>query len=212
MLRSIIMNEIIGYLNYPLTFTTSPLEISGFVIGLFYLYWEYVASPKVWIASVVMPMISMWIYLSKGLYADFAINIYYFLIAIYGFIAWTRPSKKSKSEQTESELSITHTPVKVWIGVVVAAGILWWLIWWILTRYTNSTVPIPDAFTTAVSIVGLWMMARKYAEQWLLWIVVDAVCTYLYFYKEIPFYAILYAVYVVIAWLGYRKWVGMIKK
>lgn len=65
------------------------LEILGFTIGLLYLWWEYHADAKVWIASVVMPAISMWIYYSKGLYADFGINIYYLLIAVYGFVSWT---------------------------------------------------------------------------------------------------------------------------
>ena len=58
------------------------LEILGFTIGLLYLWWEYHADAKVWIASVVMPAISMWIYYSKGLYADFGINIYYLLMAL----------------------------------------------------------------------------------------------------------------------------------
>ena len=53
------------------------LEIAGFCLGIVYLWWEYHADPKVWFASVVMPAVSMWIYFSKGLYADFAINIYY---------------------------------------------------------------------------------------------------------------------------------------
>ena len=71
------------------------LEILGFTIGLLYLWWEYHADAKVWIASVVMPAISMWIYYSKGLYADFGINIYYLLIAVYGFCVMdTRLIKK----------------------------------------------------------------------------------------------------------------------
>ena len=65
------------------------LEILGFCIGVLYLWWEYHANAKVWIASVIMPAINMWVYYYKGLYADFAINIYYLLIAVYGYLAWT---------------------------------------------------------------------------------------------------------------------------
>lgn len=200
------MSEIIDILNYPLTIQTSPLEILGFLVGLLYLYWEYHANSNVWAASVVMPMISMWIYFSKGLYADFAINIYYLVIAVYGFIVWTRGTGTSKSQRP-----ITHTPLLVWGGVTVAFAIIWLGIWWTLVRFTNSNVPVADSFTTALSIVGLWMMARKYAEQWLLWIVVDAVCSWLYFYKGIPFYAVLYCIYTVIAFFGYRKWLRLMK-
>lgn len=189
------------------------IEILGFIIGLLYLYWEYHADSKVWLASVVMPMISMWIYLSKGLYADFAINIYYLVIAVYGFIVWTRPKRGGVSKnKSQAQHPITHTPLRVWIGVIGCSLLLWGGIWWILVRYTNSTVPVPDAFTTALSIVALWMMARKYAEQWLLWLVVDMVCSALYLYKGLPFYCILYAIYTVIAVFGYRKWLRLMPK
>ena len=62
------------------------LEVLGFSVGLLYLWWEYHADSRLWFASIVMPTISMWIYFHKGIYADFAINIYYFLIAVYGYI------------------------------------------------------------------------------------------------------------------------------
>lgn len=183
------------------------LEIAGFTIGLLYLWWEYHANAKVWLASVVMPMISMWIYYSKGLYADFGINIYYLVIAVYGFISWTRGSARHGGRPRQ----ITHTPAAVWVGVVCGVLLLWGAIWWILVNFTDSTVPVADAFTTALSIVGLWMMARKYAEQWLAWFVVDIVCSGLYFYKGLNFYCVLYAIYTVIALLGYRKWLKLMR-
>ncbi|MDE6682908.1 MAG: nicotinamide riboside transporter PnuC [Muribaculaceae bacterium] len=181
------------------------LQIIGFTVGLLYLWWEYHANSKVWIASVVMPLISMWIYFSKGLYADFAINIYYLAIAVYGFITWSR----GETKKDKKPLPISHASLKVWVGVTVTCALLWYFIWFILFRFTDSTVPVADAFTTALSIVGLWMMARKFAEQWLIWIIVDVVCSALYFYKGIPFYGVLYAIYTVIAFFGYRKWIRL---
>lgn len=181
------------------------LELFGFIVGVLYLWWEYKADSKVWMASVIMPAISMWIYFNKGLYADFAINIYYLLIAIYGFITWT----SGKYNKNKKPLPITHATIVVWGWATVSCGLLWYFIWIILTHYTDSTVPVADAFTTALSIVGLWMMARKYAEQWLIWLVVDIVCSSLYFYKGIPFYGVLYAIYSVVAVFGYRKWLRL---
>lgn len=183
------------------------LEILGFTIGLLYLWWEYHADAKVWIASVVMPAISMWIYYSKGLYADFGINIYYLLIAVYGFVSWTRGSSKSKN----GSLKITHIGWLTGVAAVCATLLLWWFIWWILVTFTDSTVPVADAFTTSLSIVGLWMLARKYVEQWLAWFVVDIVCCALYYYKGINFYCILYGIYTIVALLGYRKWLRLMR-
>ena len=87
--------------------------------------------------------------------------------------------------------------------------LVWYIIYYILIHYTNSTVPVTDAFTTALSIVALWALARKYAEQWLMWFVVDAVCTWLYIRKDIPFKAAIYGLYTMVALLGYRKWLRM---
>ncbi len=189
------------------------LEISGFLIGLLYLWWEYHANAKLWLASIIMPTISMWIYFRKGLYADFSINIYYFIMAIYGYIAWTFHSRKPgrKTEKPKPELKIRHVSWTVCLGCAVALAVLWWAIYFGLSRFTDSNVPVYDAFTTAMSIVATWMLARKYLEQWLAWISVDAVCVGLYCYKEIYFYATLYAIYTVIAVFGYRKWQRLMK-
>lgn len=181
------------------------LEILGFGIGILYLWWEYHANAKVWLASVVMPMISMWIYFSKGLYADFAINIYYLLIAIYGYVAWTFNFKTKEKK----ELPISRITVKTSIILIGAMAVLWVALAQILINFTDSSVPWSDAFTTALSIIAMWMMARKFAEQWLAWLVVDAVCVGLYIYKGIYFYAALYAIYTVIAYVGYRKWLRL---
>lgn len=81
--------------------------------------------------------------------------------------------------------------------------------YYVLKEYTGSTVPVLDAFTNAMSFVGLWALARKYVEQWVFWIAVDAISCYLYIIKGIPFKAGLYGLYVIIAVMGYMKWKRM---
>ncbi len=180
------------------------LDLLGFAVGLIYLYLEYRASIWLWLASVVMPAVDMVLYYKAGLYADFGMAIYYCLAALYGFCVWKFGGKK----ETRS-LPITHfNPRHIVPAAVVMVG-LWGLIWWFLTTHTNSSVPVTDAFTTALSIVALWALAQKYAEQWLMWLVVDAVCCVLYVYKGIPFKACIYGIYTVFAVFGYRKWLQM---
>lgn len=181
------------------------IEIIGFLVGLAYLYFEYHANRLVWLMSVIMPMFSLWVYYRAGLYADFGINIYYLAIAVYGYVCWSFNLRKKKSRQ----LPISRMPGRFYLPVVMIFGIIFVALALGLDNYTNSTVPWYDAFTTALSIVGLWMLARKYVEQWIVWFVVDIVCVGLYIYKQIPFYAGLYAVYTVIALFGYRKWLKL---
>lgn len=183
------------------------LEILGVTVGLFYLFWEYKADAKMWIAGVIMPMISMWLYFSKGIYADFAINIYYFFIAIFGYWNWTR-----KREDTGKTLPITHIPMKVFGACVFAVLLLWYGIAWVLINFTDSTIPYVDAFTTAMSIVGLWMGAQKYCEQWIVWFIVNIVTVPMQISKGLIFYPCLYTVYTVISLLGYRNWLRLMRK
>lgn len=189
------------------------LDILGFVVGLVYLYLEYKASIWLWVASVVMPAIDMVLYYKAGLYADFGMAIYYCLAAVYGFVVWKLAEKKHPrpSPADHGPSSITHFPWRLVLPTVAVGAAIWWAIWWFLSRHTNSTVPVTDAFTTALSIVALWALARKFAEQWLLWLVVDAVCCTLYVYKGIPFKAGIYGIYTVFAIFGYRKWLQLMR-
>ena len=81
----------------------------------------------------------------------------------------------------------------------------------VLVHFTDSTVPYGDSFTTALSITALWMLSRKYAEQWLVWIAVDIVSAGLYFYKGLCPTGVLYTLYAVAAVAGYFKWLKMMK-
>lgn len=187
----------------------------GFTVGLLYLLWEYHADPRLWIASIVMPSISMWIYLGKGIYADFAINIYYFVIAIYGYVAWTRKQRGHSAQNEDkksSGLPIRHIPREILAMCGAVFLLLWAGMYLALDNLTDSTVPLADSFTTSLSIVAMWILARKYIEQWLAWIAVDIVSSGLYVYKELYFYAVLYAIYTVIAVVGYRKWQRLMAK
>ena len=178
------------------------VELAGFITGLLYLYWEYKANRLLWVAGLLMPCMSMWVYWHAGLYADFGMNIYYLLMALYGLVAWGRRDAGSD----KPALRISH----IGRGHLAAVGALfvpvYLLIAWVLIRFTNSTVPWLDSLTTALSMAGTWMLARKYIEQWVVWIAVDIVSFGLYFYKGIPLYGVLYFVYTVIAFFGMAKW------
>ena len=113
---------------------------------------------------------------------------------------------------SSEELPITFFPRRLVLRTLGFFLLAWAATYYVLVAYTNSTVPLLDAFTNALSFVGLWALARKYVEQWLFWIAVDVVCCYLYVVKGIPFKAGLYGLYVVIAVLGYMKWKGLAKK
>ena len=171
-----------------------------------------------------MPAIYIFVYYNAGLYADFGINIYYLGAAIYGWMMWKYGAflrrtilKKTAAniENPQQKPPITRMPPQppcclasplTAVFAATFAGIAW-----ILINFTDSNVPLLDSFTTALSIIGMWMLARKYVEQWWAWIGVDAVSAGLYVYKGLDFTAALYALYTIIAIFGYFKWKKMMK-
>lgn len=188
------------------------LEIIGTTVGLAYLWLEYKASIYLWVAGLIMPAIYIVVYYEAGLYADAGINVYYLLAGIYGIYYWIKQKNSGSSQVDTTELPITYTPRHTWPRLVLTFVLAFVALSIILMRFTDSDVPVWDAFTTALSIVGMWMLARKHIEQWWIWIVVDVVCVGLYLYKELYFTAGLYALYSVIAFFGYKKWKELMKQ
>ena len=182
------------------------LEIIGTIIGLIYLWLEYHASIYLWVASVAMPIVYTFVFFDAGLYADMGIQIYYVLASIYGFICWRWAiSHKNKAASIE-RLKIAHTPHRLITPLSIISIVLTFIIAYILISFTDSNVPWWDSVTTSLSIVAMWLMARKYIEQWWVWLVVDVVSAGVYIYKDLYFTAGLYALYAVIAYFGYKKW------
>lgn len=188
------------------------LEVIGTIVGLLYIYLEYKASVWVWLTGIVMPAIYIFVYYDSGFYADMGINVYYLIAGMYGWSMWMgRKLWKRGTAEDAEPLKISRTPKKYVFPLTAVVAVSFAVIVWILLTFTDSDVPYGDSLTTALSIVGLWMLARKYVEQWIVWIVVDLLCFGLYMYKGLYPTAILYGLYSVIAVFGYFKWIRLMR-
>ena len=185
------------------------LDMLTTILGLIYIWLEYRASIVLWVVGIIMPALDIYLYYSHGLYGDAGMACYYTIAAVYGYIVW-RWGKKEQNSQTE--LPITHMPLRLYLPVALFFFAAWGATYYVLVTWTNSTVPVLDAFTNALSFVGLWALAHKYIEQWFFWMLVDAVCCVLYVQKGIPFKSGLYGLYVIIAIAGYFKWKQLSKQ
>ena len=181
------------------------LDIVTTVLGLAYILLEYKASIWMWAVGFAMQALGIVLYCQKGLYADCGMEFYYLAMTVYGYWKWIHGNASKKA------LPIRHFPHRLVLPWLLLIGLVWGVIYWLLVTFTNSNVPLADSFTTALSIVGIWALAHKYLEQWFIWIAVDVVTCALYFYKDIPFKASLYGLYVVIAVFGYIKWRRMMQ-
>ena len=196
------------------------LDIVTTVLGLAYILLEYRASVWMWAVGFAMQTLGIVLYYQKGLYADCGMEFYYLAVTVYGWWRWvkvapslpkgegslTEDNSANQSSRLEKSQGIVHFPRRLVLPWLVIIALVWAVIYWLLVTFTNSNVPLADSFTTALSIIGIWALAHKYLEQWLIWIAVDVVTCALYFYKDIPFKASLYALYVIIAVFGYFRW------
>ena len=189
------------------------LDITTTVLGLAYIILEYKASLWMWLVGFLMQALGIVLYYQKGLYADCGMEFYYLSMTVYGYWRWVHSSSKLGEVRRgmNEPLPIRHFPKRLVLPWALLIATVWAVIYWLLVTFTNSNVPLADSFTTALSIVGIWALAHKYLEQWFIWIAVDIVTCILYYYKDIPFKASLYALYVVIAIAGYFKWKSQVK-
>ena len=116
------------------------------------------------------------------------------------------PAETASAPVSQTASAIGHTPLRLTPALVGVYAVAHAAIYLLLVRFTNSSVPFWDAGTTAASIVAMWMLSRKYVEQWLVWLAVDVVTVGLYLYKGIPLTAGLYALYSALAVAGYLRW------
>ena len=176
------------------------LQIVGTLLGLLYLWLEYKANIWVWIVGAIMPLVHGLLYLTSGIYADAAMQLYYVAAGIYGLIVWRRAPRRS------GDGVIKHTPRDWYLNLVVAYAFFHVELYIFLVEFTDSSVPFFDSMSTSLCMVAMWMLSRKLVEQWLVWLVVDMISVGLYLYKGLPITAALYMLYCVLAVLGYLRW------
>lgn len=176
------------------------MDVLGTILGLLYIYLEFKENIWMWIVGCVMPVIYFFVLLDKGVYGDCATEVYAFGAGLYGLWVWMTGKKPSGEE-----MPITRTPKHLIPRLLCIALGLWIVIATIL-RHTDSTVAYLDALSTTFYLIALWMLARKYLEQWWVWFACDLISTGLYIYKGVYGRAILYGIYTAMAIYGYFLW------
>lgn len=178
------------------------IEIVGACTGITYLILEIRQNMWLWPVGLLNALFYAVIFFSGGLYAIMSLQLYYVAMMIYGWWNWMHGVSDSEAEQ----IPISHASGKIWLLIILAGLILWVAISFLLYYLTDSKVPVWDGMTTAFSIVGTWMLAKKYIEQWFVWIFVNIFSVCLYASQNLKITAVLYGVYAVMAVVGYFEW------
>ena len=178
------------------------IEIFGVVTGILYVILEVKQNRLLWPLGIITSAAYIYIFFSGKFYADMGLQVYYVLISIYGWYYWSRGGARAD----RGRLPVVRINRRQLILLFLNFALSWVAIYFILERYTDSTVPLGDSFTSALAIVATWMLTRKIIEHWFLWIIANLVSIGLYIYKGLYPTVILYAVYAGMAVYGYLEW------
>jgi nicotinamide mononucleotide transporter len=183
-------------------FSGNYIELLGAILGFAYIFYSIRQSILTWPIGLLTSALYVVVFFVSKLYADMGLQLYYVAISIYGWYEWIRGDQALHIEPVK----VSRINAKLAVILSVVSFLLFLVIWYILKKFTDSPVPMADGFATALSIVATWMLARKILEHWLVWIFVDAFSVGLFFYKQLYPTVVLFIVYTVMAYIGYREW------
>lgn len=183
----------------------STLESISVAFGLAYVILAAKENIWCWPAALIGTGTAIFLFWDVSLLMESALNVFYVLMAVYGFYQWQYGGQRGDELAISSWQLPQHVKAIVLIlALVLGSGYL-------LSNHTNAALPYVDSFTTWGAVVATWMVARKILENWLYWIVIDAVSVWLFVQKELYLYALLFVLYTVIAVYGYLQWRGKIR-
>ena len=178
---------------------SNPYEIVGTVFGLLSVWYSVRKSIWTWPTGLINVVLFLVMFYQVKLYAELITYGAFFVLGVYGWWEWSRGADRA-------ELPVMRTPARV-SAVLVAIAVIWApLQGYVLQRYTDASLPYWDSVITVLSLLAQWMMARKYLENWWLWIAVDVLGIGVYQAKGLYVTAGLYAVFLVLATYGLIAW------
>jgi nicotinamide mononucleotide transporter len=203
------------------------IEIFGAVTGIIYVFLEIRQNIWLWPVGIVTSAVYIWIFFTSKIYADMSLQGYYLIISCLGWYWWARgeghgaESKERRAQEAghkeerekgrngageKNQLLVTRLKFKTGVVLLIVFIFLYLIMWFVLTRLTDSPVPVRDSFITSLSIIATWMLARKIYEHWFLWIVVNFVSAILFLTRGLYPTVILYAVYGIMSFAGLSAW------
>jgi nicotinamide mononucleotide transporter len=179
---------------------TTWLEATAVVFGILSVWFSRQENILVFPTGIVSVLLYVYLTYQYKLYADSAVNFYYFVLSVYGWYHWT------DTGGTAPQIPITRNSNREHSIALVLFVVAFLLFSKALILFTDSDVPRWDAFTTSAAVVAMWLMARKKIEHWLYWIICNASSIPLYIYKGLPFTAFQFVVFGVLAVMGLISW------
>jgi len=197
-------------------FAQNYLELLGAATGLIYIWFSIRQKIWLWHWGILTSAFYIFVFFKQRLYADMSLQTYYLLVSFYGWYNWKFGYRKNDSTQNGG-IPVATTTLSLGLILFAVTAVIYIVYIYLLTTIPEkigipkSDIPYLDAFITASSIIATWMLARKLIEQWIIWVLVDAISVGMYIYKSMYPTVILFVVYTILAFIGYLKWKKSLK-
>jgi nicotinamide mononucleotide transporter len=198
---------------YPL----SLLEAGGVLTGLMAVYLAMKERPVNFIFGMVNNVLYFILFFQFRLYSVMMLQVVYFVFSVYGYYHWKHPASGEENEKREQRINLLSWKKRlIYVGVVVLTGLIWgWMVIHLQAYFPDyfepPAYPWLDALLTMASVVGQWLLSRKYLDNWILWIVVDVISTILYAIMGMKFTAVMYGVFTIMAVVALKDWLKIYK-
>lgn len=187
---------------YPISY----VELIATLFGLICVYYASVANIWTWPTGIVNEFFLFLLFFQIQLYADMFLQVYFFIVTLYGWYNWNRQSKENK-------IIKTSFPTRLYLlgSLIIGTMLVGFLIKNIHLYLPNyfqlpADYPYVDSFIMVASIIATVLLAQKRIENWYLWITIDVVCTVLYYKKGVYFLSLEYFIFLGIASFGLYNW------
>ncbi len=181
---------------------TTPFEVLAVLFGIFYVLLATRENRWCWPAAFVSAGLYLGVFAAAGLYMQSALQVFYAAMGIYGWWAW-RPAEAGMEA---APVVIHRWPPRFHVLAVGSIAALAASSGWLLETYSDASLPYLDATVTWGAVLTTWMVTRKLIENWLYWLVIDSVSGALALAQGLYATTGLFAVYLVLAVVGYRTW------
>lgn len=182
----------------------SLLEVIAVIFAMAYLLLAVRENVWCWLFAFLSTAIYTVLFWDVSLFMESALNVYYMAMAVYGWYMWTRGG--TNGDEHPHALEVRSMSISQHVLVIAGIAILTVVSGYLLGEHSKAAWPYVDSFTTWASVISTYLVARKYLENWLYWIVIDTVSIPLYIDRGLNLTALLFVAYVVIAVVGYFKW------
>lgn len=176
----------------------SGLEIVAVVCAVLYVVLVVRENIWCWFFAFVSTALFIYLFHSVALLSESVLNIYYLIMAVYGWMQWRKKEEKE-------ELKIQRWSIKIH-GIIFLSSVILTPIIGTLMASLGAAFPYLDAFVAILSVLATIMVARKVFENWYYWLLIDSISIYLFWQKQLYFVAALYVIYIVLIFMGIRAW------